>query len=183
MSWTALAAEKDGQEIAGLGMGMNLFGGLAIFLFGMEQMADSLKVVAGERMKLILAKLTTNRFMGAITGAFVTAVIQSSSVTTVLVVGFIPAGLMSMAQSIGVIMGVNIGTTITAQIVAFKVTKTAMLAAIGKPREAVWAAVVDVLFNVFGVLLWVGLIGQLAELVTWMSPVHLELTGSAKLAA
>ena len=65
--------------------------------------------------------------MGAVTGAFVTAVIQSSSVTTVLVVGFITAGLMSMAQSIGVIMGANIGTTITAQIVAFKVTKAALL--------------------------------------------------------
>ena len=108
-------------------MGIKLFGGLALFLFGMEQMADSLKAVAGEKMKTILAKLTTNRFTGAITGALVTAVIQSSSVTTVLVVGFISAGLMSMAQSIGVIMGANIGTTITAQIVAFKVTKYALL--------------------------------------------------------
>ena len=84
------------------------------------------KAVAGERMKIILAKLTTNRFMGAATGAFVTAIIQSSSVTTVLVVGFITAGLMSMSQSIGVIMGANIGTTITAQIIAFKVTKAAL---------------------------------------------------------
>ena len=106
---------------------MKLLGGLALFLYGMEQMADALKAVAGERMKTILAKLTTNRFMGAATGAFVTAIIQSSSVTTVLVVGFITAGLMSMAQSIGVIMGANIGTTITAQIVAFKVTKYALL--------------------------------------------------------
>ena len=114
-------------EIDWLNMGMKLLGGLALFLFGMEQMADALKAVAGERMKIILAKLTTNRFMGAATGAFVTAIIQSSSVTTVLVVGFITAGLMSMAQSIGVIMGANIGTTITAQIVAFKVTKFALL--------------------------------------------------------
>ena len=120
-------AAADSQEMAWGSMAMQLFGGLAIFLFGMEQMADALKAVAGERMKVILAKLTTNRFMGAITGAFVTAVIQSSSVTTVLVVGFITAGLMSMAQSIGVIMGANIGTTITAQIVAFKVTKAALL--------------------------------------------------------
>ncbi|MCP3918867.1 MAG: Na/Pi cotransporter family protein [bacterium] len=102
---------------------MGLFGGLALFLFGMEQMAAALKSVAGERMKTILATLTKNRFMGVLTGAFVTAVIQSSSVTTVLVVGFITAGLMSMAQSIGVIMGANIGTTITAQIIAFKVTQ------------------------------------------------------------
>lgn len=292
-----LAAE-DGGEIAWMTMSMNLFGGLAIFLFGMDQMAEALKAVAGERMKLILAKLTTNRFMGAITGAFVTAVIQSSSVTTVLVVGFITAGLMSMAQSIGVIMGANIGTTITAQIVAFKVTKaallmvavgfgmlffskqerikqyggmlmglgliffgmavmgnamkplrsyqpfldlmasmenpligiaiaaaftgliqsssattgivivmasqgfislpagialafganigtcvTAMLASIGKPREAVRAAVVHVLFNVAGVVVWIGLIDQLADFVTTMSPAHEELTGTAKLAA
>ena len=279
-------------------MGMKLFGGLALFLFGMEQMADALKAVAGERMKLILAKLTTNRFMGAVTGAFVTAIIQSSSVTTVLVVGFITAGLMSLAQSVGVIMGANIGTTITAQIVAFKVTKaallmvgvgfsmlfaskqertkqygamlmglglvffgmsvmsdamkplrsfqpfldlmihmenpivgiliaaaftgliqsssattgivivmasqgfitlpagialafganigtcvTAMLAAIGKPREAVRAAVVHVFFNVGGVLLWIMFIPQLAEFVAWLSPVHPELDGITKLGA
>jgi len=279
-------------------MAMSLFGGLALFLFGMEQMADALKAVAGERMKVILAKLTTNRFMGAATGAFVTAIIQSSSVTTVLVVGFITAGLMSMAQSVGVIMGANIGTTITAQIVAFKVTKaallmvavgfsmlffskqekikqyggmlmglglvffgmsvmsdamkplrsyepfldlmttmenpligilvaaaftgliqsssattgivivmatqgfitlqagialafganigtcvTAMLASIGKPREAVRAAVVHVLFNVFGVLLWIGFIPQLAEVVTWLSPAHPELSGTDRLAS
>jgi phosphate:Na+ symporter len=228
----------------------------------------------------------------------VTAIIQSSSVTTVLVVGFITAGLMSMSQSIGVIMGANIGTTITAQIIAFKVTKaalfmvaagfgmlffskqekirqyggilmglgmvffgmsvmsdamaplrsyqpflhlmahmdnpligilvaaaftglvqsssattgivivmatqgfitlqagialafganigtcvTAMLASIGKPREALRAAVVHVLFNVFGVLLWYRFIPQLAELVTWLSPAHPELSGAARLAA
>ena len=292
----AAAATEGG--IDGMNMGMKLLGGLALFLFGMEQMADALKAVAGERMKVILAKLTTNRFMGAATGAFVTAIIQSSSVTTVLVVGFITAGLMSMAQSIGVIMGANIGTTITAQIVAFKVTKyallmvaggfgmlffskqekikqyggmlmglglvffgmsvmsdamsplrsyqpfldlmtrmdnpligilvaagftaliqsssattgivivmatqgfislpagialafganvgtcvTAMLASIGKPREAVRAAVVHVMFNIFGVLLWVGFIPYLAEFVTWLSPAHAELSGTNKLAA
>ncbi|NNG12325.1 MAG: Na/Pi cotransporter family protein, partial [Halobacteria archaeon] len=121
------AASGTGAEIDWFNMGMALFGGLALFLFGMEQMADSLKAAAGERMKVILAKLTTNRFMGAATGAFVTAVIQSSSVTTVLVVGFITAGLMSMAQSIGIIMGANVGTTITAQIIAFKVTKFALV--------------------------------------------------------
>ena len=120
----ALAADST-AEIAWGTMAMNLFGGLAIFLFGMDQMAEALKAVAGERMKIILARLTTNRFMGAVTGAFVTAVIQSSSVTTVLVVGFITAGLMSLAQSIGVIMGANIGTTVTAwliSILGFKVS-------------------------------------------------------------
>ncbi|MCM8884792.1 MAG: Na/Pi cotransporter family protein [Candidatus Thiodiazotropha sp.] len=279
-------------------MGMKLFGGLALFLFGMEQMADALKAVAGERMKGILAKLTSNRFMGAATGAFVTAVIQSSSVTTVLVVGFITAGLMSLSQSIGVIMGANIGTTITAQIVAFKVTKaallmigvgfsmlfaskqdrikhygamlmglgmvffgmsvmsdamkplrtyqpfldlmismenplvgilvaagftglvqsssattgivivmasqgfitlpagialafganigtcvTAMLASIGKPREAVRAAMVHVIFNVAGVLVWLMFIPHLAEFVTSFSPTHPELSGIERLGA
>ncbi|MES9969297.1 MAG: Na/Pi cotransporter family protein [Candidatus Thiodiazotropha sp.] len=279
-------------------MGMKLFGGLALFLFGMEQMADALKAVAGARMKGILAKLTTNRFMGAVTGAFVTAVIQSSSVTTVLVVGFITAGLMSFSQSIGVIMGANVGTTVTAQIVAFKVTKaallmigvgftmlfaakqerfkhygamlmglglvffgmsimsdgmkplrtyqpfldlmismesplvgilvaagftgliqsssattaivivmasqgfitlpagialafganigtcvTAMLASIGKPREAVRAAVVHVIFNISGVVLWIMFIPQLAEVVTLVSPSHPELSGIDRLGA
>lgn len=297
ISTSAYAAATPG-EIDWAVMGMKLFGGLALFLFGMEQMAESLKAVAGERMKTILAKLTTNRFMGAITGAFVTAVIQSSSVTTVLVVGFITAGLMSLAQSVGVIMGANIGTTITAQIVAFKVTKaallmvgvgffmlfaskqerirqygtmlmglglvffgmsvmsdamkplrtfqpfldlmiqmesplvgiliaaaftgliqsssattgivivmasqgfitlpagialafganigtcvTALLASIGKPREAVRAAIVHVVFNVAGVLIWVAFIDQLAQFVTWMSPAHAELQGTARLAA
>ena len=298
LSVPAFAATHSEQSISWGFMSMNLFGGLAIFLFGMEQMADALKAVAGERMKVILAKLTTNRFMGAMTGAFVTAIIQSSSVTTVLVVGFISAGLMSMAQSIGVIMGANIGTTITAQIVAFKVTKaallmiavgfsmlffskqerikqyggilmglgmvffgmsvmsdamkplrsyqpfldlmvtmespvigiliaaaftslvqsssattgivivmasqgfitlpagialafganigtcvTALLASIGKPREAVRAAFAHVLFNVLGVLLWVGFIDELAALVTTLSPVHEGLTSTEKLAA
>ncbi len=298
----ALAAAPDpvaaSTEMDWWSMGMQLVGGLALFLFGMEQMSDALKAVAGERMRVILAKLTTNRFMGAATGAFVTAVIQSSSVTTVLVVGFITAGLMSMSQSIGVIMGANIGTTITAQIVAFKVTKaalpmiaigfgmlftskqekikhygamlmglgmiffgmsvmseamsplrgyqpfldlmvsmenplvgilvaaaftglvqsssattgivivmasqgfislpagialafganvgtciTAILASLGKPREAVRAAMVHVLFNIFGVLLWVAFIPYLAQFVTSFSPAHADLTGIDKLAA
>jgi len=279
-------------------MAMNLFGGLAIFLFGMEQMADSLKAVAGKRMKSILSKLTSNRFMGAITGAFVTSVIQSSSVTTVLVVGFISAGLMTMTQSVGVIMGANIGTTITAQIVAFKITKaallmigigfftlfsakserfkyygtmlmglgmvffgmsvmseamqplrsyqpfldlmmkmenplygiliaaaftglvqsssattgivivmasqglitlpagialafganigtcvTAILASIGKSREAQRAAVIHVIFNIAGVMLWIAFIDDLADIVRIISPSHYELTGIDRLAA
>ena len=298
LTGAVLAAPAADTDMAWGTMTMGLLGGLALFLFGMNQMADSLKAVAGERMKLILEKLTTNRFMGAATGAFVTAVIQSSSVTTVLVVGFISAGLMSMSQSVSVIMGANIGTTITAQIVAFKVTKaalamiavgfamnaaskhertrqygamlmglglvffgmsvmsdsmkplrtyqpfldlmttmetplvgilvaaaftgliqsssattgivivmasqgfitlptgialafganigtciTAMLASIGKPREAVRAACVHVLFNVLGVVVWIGFISQLAELVTWFSPAHPELSGTDRLAA
>ncbi|KAA3611671.1 MAG: Na/Pi cotransporter family protein [Planctomycetota bacterium] len=277
---------------------MELIGGLAVFLLGMDMMAFALKSVAGDRMRGILAKLTGNRFAGVVTGALVTAVIQSSSVTTVLVVGFITAGLMSLVQSVGVIMGANIGTTITAQIVAFKVTKyallmvamgflvmsmakrqntknkgkgilglglvffgmsimgdamyplrsyqpfldwmaemekpwlgilaaaaftslvqsssattgvvivmatqgfislpagiamsfganigtciTALLAAIGKPREALRAALVHVMFNVAGVALWFAFIHQLADVVQWISPGHSELTGVDKLAA
>ena len=117
-------------EIGAIAMG--LFGGLALFLFGMEQMTDALKAVAGGGMKKLLARLTTNRFKAAFAGAFVTAVIQSSSVTTVLVVGFISAGLLSLTQSIGIILGADIGTTITAQIIAFKITRYALvLVAIG----------------------------------------------------
>ncbi|NOQ69915.1 MAG: Na/Pi cotransporter family protein [Gammaproteobacteria bacterium] len=294
----AAAASSSANEMHWWDMGMKLCGGLALFLFGMEQMSDSLKAVAGDRMKTILATLTKNRFTGAITGAFVTAIIQSSSVTTVLVVGFITAGLMSMSQSIGVIMGANIGTTITAQIVAFKVTKaallmvavgfgmmflshrekikqygamlmglglvffgmsvmsdamkplrtyqpfldlmvqmeapvigiliaagftaliqsssattgivivmasqgfislpagialafganvgtcvTALLASIGKPREALRAAAVHVLFNILGVLVWLGFITHLANFVSWFSPSHPELMGADRLAA
>ena len=277
---------------------IGLIGGLALFLYGMEQMTDALKTVAGEGMKKLLARLTTNRFKAVFAGAFVTAIIQSSSVTTVLVVGFISAGLMTLSQSIGVILGADIGTTVTAQIVAFKVTKyalvlvtigflmqfvgkkekirqygvmtlglglvffgmemmsqathplrsyepfidlmrkmdnpllgtligtvftgiiqsssatmgvvivmaaqgfitleagialvfganigtcvTALLAAIGKPREAVRAAFVHILFKVVGVLIWFGFIDQLAEVVRWISPKHPELSGVARLAA
>jgi phosphate:Na+ symporter len=106
---------------------VGLLGGLALFLYGMGKMSDALKNVAGEKMKDILGMLSNNRIMGLITGAGVTAVIQSSSVTTVMLVGFVSAGLMSLSQTIGVIMGSNIGTTITAQIIAFKVTKYALL--------------------------------------------------------
>ncbi len=262
-----------------------LLGGLALFLFGLDILTKALKALAGGRLKGTLAKLTANRFVGVGTGAAVTAVIQSSSVTTVLMVGLVSAGLMSMTQSVSVIMGANIGTTVTAQILAFKVTKialpmvaagfsmwflsknekirryggmvlgvglvfygmgvmsdamaplrsyppfldfiaavdnrylsvliglaftaiiqsssattgivivmagqglmdlpmaiavilganvgtcvTAALAAIGKPREAVRAAAVHVLFNIAGVLLWLWFIPELAEAARVLSP-------------
>jgi len=104
-----------------------LGGGLALFLFGMRLMTESLKTVAGTGMKNLLAKLTANRFTGALAGAIITAVVQSSSVTTVLVVGFVSAGLLNLSQSIGVILGANVGTTITAQIIAFQVYKYGLL--------------------------------------------------------
>ncbi len=108
-------------------MSMSVCGGLALFLYGMDQLTSALKASAGANLQNILARLTTNRFTGALVGAVVTAIIQSSSVTTVLVVGFVSAGVLTLAQSIGVIMGANIGTTVTAQIIAFKVTQFALL--------------------------------------------------------
>ena len=118
---------SESKEISWFFLVIGLLGGLSLFLYGMERMSDALKNVAGEKMRDILGMLSNNRIMGMITGAVVTAVIQSSSVTTVMLVGFVTAGLMSLSQTIGVIMGSNIGTTITAQIVAFKVTKYALL--------------------------------------------------------
>jgi len=276
---------------------MGLLGGLALFLYGMDQMTEALKSIAGGGMKQLLARLTTNRWRAVFAGAFVTAVIQSSSVTTVLVVGFISAGLLTLPQSIGIILGADIGTTITAQIIAFKITKyallliaigfgllflaerkkvqqygtmlmgfgliffgmqlmsdstqplrtyepfiqlmhdlnnplvgvligtiftgiiqsssatmgviivlasqgfitleagialalganigtcvTALLAAIGKPAEAVRAAIVHVLFKVVGVIIWFAFIGQLAAVVRLISPSAPHLTGAARLA-
>ena len=275
-----------------------LIGGLALFLFGMDLMTRALQSTAGDYMKNILGSLTRNRFLGVGTGTFVTAVIQSSSVTTVVLVGFITAGLMSLSQSVAVIMGANIGTTITAQILAFNVSRlalpivalgfaiaftarhnerrqagmailglglvfygmgimssgleplrnfdpfirfmvslhqplfgvlvgaaftaviqsssattgilivlasqgllqlesaialamganigtcvTAALASIGKPREAVRAACVHILFNVAGVVIWIGLIPQLAHIAQAISPAHTELVGMDRLAA
>ena len=295
----ALAGVTDETNpINWLKLGMGLFGGLAMFLFGMEQMSDGLKSAAGDTLKDVLARLTKNRFMGALTGAFVTAILNSSSVTTVLVVGFISAGFMTLAQSVGVIMGANIGSTVTAQIVAFNVTQyalilvavgffmlfaakrekikyygmmimglglvfygmgvmgdamtplrsyqpfldlmvkmenpllgiligaiftglvqssaattgiaivmatgglislpagialafganigtcvTALLASMGKPVEAKRAAMVHVLFNIAGVVLWVMFIPQLAEFIVAVSPASPELTGKARMAA
>jgi len=103
-----------------------LLGGLGLFLFGMKIMSEGLQKIAGSRMRKILAALTDNRLIGTLVGIAVTAIIQSSSATTVMVVGFVNAGLMSLVQSIGVILGANIGTTITAQLIAFKITKFAL---------------------------------------------------------
>ena len=99
-----------------------LIGGLALFLFGMNSMSDALQKAAGDKMKKILGFLTRNPIMGALAGALVTAVLQSSSATTVMVIGFVSAGLMSLPQAISVIFGANIGTTMTAQLMAFKIS-------------------------------------------------------------
>ena len=101
---------------------LGLTGGLALFLGGLQLLSEGMKKAAGETMRIVLAKLTTNRFKGALTGAFVTGVLNSSTVTTLLVVGFISGGMMTLAQSVGVIMGANIGSTVTAQLLAFNLS-------------------------------------------------------------
>jgi len=118
-------------------MGMNfpafiivVIGGLAIFIFGMKNMSDGLQMVAGEKMKNILQLFAKNRFVAVAAGALVTAMVQSSSATTVMVVGFVNAGLLNLFQSIGIVFGANIGTTITAQMIAFKLNELAMPAII-----------------------------------------------------
>ncbi|MCF6288105.1 MAG: Na/Pi cotransporter family protein [Proteobacteria bacterium] len=298
LSNSVSATEITPDTINWLNMAKGMFGGLALFLFGMEQMSNALKSALGDQMKVLLAKLTRNRFTAALTGAFVTAVIQSSSVTTVLVVGFVSAGMMTLTQTVGVIMGANVGTTITAQIVAFKVEElalwmiaigffmlfiskheklkyygsmimglgliffgmslmgegmtplrsyapflelmsqmdnvffgvlvgalftalvqsssattaivitmaaqglisleagialslganigtcvTAQLAALGKSRNALRAAMVHLLFNVIGVLIWLPFVSLLASWVIGFSPTHPELEGIARMGA
>ncbi len=100
---------------------MGLLGGLALFLYGMQMMSSGLESAAGNRMKQILEKLTANRFLGVLVGAGITAIIQSSSATTVMVVGFVNSGMMTLRQAVWIIMGANIGTTITGQLIALDV--------------------------------------------------------------
>ncbi|MDD8044630.1 MAG: Na/Pi cotransporter family protein [Verrucomicrobiota bacterium] len=293
-----VAPESAPPVVDWFAMWSGLLGGIALFLFGMDRMAKSLQSVAGSSMKFLLGKLTQNSLLGALTGAFVTAILNSSTITTVLLVGFISAGLLTLQQSIGVIMGANIGSTFTAQIIAFNVSRyapliiaagflwestsrhehrriqgtlvmglgliffgmglmggamaplrdytpfvewmvrmehptagiltgavftalihssatttgiaivmaseglitlpagialalganigtcvTAVIASVGKPVDARRASVAHVLFNVFGVLIWAGLIPQLADIVTRISPQYPDLTGTARLAA
>lgn len=108
---------------------VGLLGGLALFLYGMHMMSVGLENAAGNKMKLILEKLTANRFIGVLVGALGTAVIQSSSATTVMVVGFVNSGMMNLRQAVWVIMGANIGTTITGQLIALDVGKIAPIIA------------------------------------------------------
>ena len=107
----------------------SLLGGLALFLYGMQMMSNGLEAAAGNKMKQILEKLTANRFLGVLVGAGITAVIQSSSATTVMVVGFVNSGMMTLQQAVWIIMGANIGTTITGQLIALDVGAVAPLLA------------------------------------------------------
>ena len=108
---------------------LTLVGSLGLFLYGMKLMSEALQKVAGDKMRNILSAMTSNRFMGVLTGFLITAIIQSSSATTVMMVSFVNAGLLSLIQSIGVIMGANIGTTVTAwliSILGFKIKISAI---------------------------------------------------------
>lgn len=109
---------------------LSLLGGLALFLYGMQMMSSGLEAAAGNKMKSILEKLTSNRIRGVLVGAAITAVIQSSSATTVMVVGFVNSGLMTLQQAVWIIMGANIGTTITGQLIALDIGAVAPLFAI-----------------------------------------------------
>jgi phosphate:Na+ symporter len=114
------------SELDYFALANGLIGGLALFLYGMRKLTEALSMAAGDKLQRMLARLTTNRFSAAGAGALITAVIQSSSITTVMVVSFVSAGVLGFSQSVGVIVGANIGTTITAQIIAFKVTAFAL---------------------------------------------------------
>ncbi len=129
---------------------IGLLGGLALFLYGMNMMSDGLEAAAGNKMKMILEKLTSNRFLAVIVGAVVTAVVQSSSATTVMVVGFVNSGLMTLNQAVWLIMGANIGTTITGQLVALDVgaiaplfcfAGVAMISFLKNPKIHNWAMI------------------------------------------
>ncbi|MBO9514574.1 MAG: Na/Pi cotransporter family protein [Variovorax sp.] len=276
----------------------SLLGGLALFLFGLELLTDGFKTIAGPKLQTILGRMTANRFRGVVAGGVVTAILNSSTITTVLMVGFVSAGLMTLAQTVPMIMGANIGSTFTAQIIAFNVSAlapfmlaigflgrafatrellrqlgsvllgfgllflgiqfmsdathplrtyqpfidamqnmkgpllgivvgavftaivqssaatlaiiialgaqglmpleagialilganvgtcgTALLAAIGRPPEALQVGIVHLLFNVLGVLFFVFIIPQLADFVRAISPSSPELEGAARLAA
>ena len=115
------------QEINWFKSILELFGGLALFLYGMDLMSLGMKKFAGNKMRSILALITKNRLVGLITGAFVTVIVQSSSATTVMLVGFVQAQLLTFKQTLGVILGSDIGTTVTTQLIAFNVTEHALL--------------------------------------------------------
>ncbi|MCD4677108.1 MAG: Na/Pi cotransporter family protein [Desulfobacula sp.] len=123
----ALAQTAGSQDISWKQIFIGIAGGLAFFLYGMDKMSNGMKTTAGNKMRSILASLTKNRVIALIVGAFVTMVIQSSSATTVMLVSFVQAGLLNFVQSMGVILGADIGTTITAQMIAFKLTDYALL--------------------------------------------------------
>ena len=126
-SYLYAGSSSSNNEISLFLITTGLLGGLGMFLYGMEMMSDGMKMTAGDSMRSILEKLTSNRYIAVFIGAFVTMVIQSSSATTVMLVSFVNSGLLGFTQALGVVLGSNIGSTVTAQIVAFKITDYALL--------------------------------------------------------
>ena len=126
-SYLYAGSSSSNNEISLFLIITGLLGGLGMFLYGMEMMSDGMKMTAGDSMRSILEKLTSNRYIAVFIGAFVTMVIQSSSATTVMLVSFVNSGLLGFTQALGVILGSNIGSTVTAQIVAVKITDYALL--------------------------------------------------------
>jgi phosphate:Na+ symporter len=154
---TPSPAEIEPIRLNLLEMGGLLIGGLALFLLGLEFMTGGLKAIAGARLQALLGVLTASRFRGVLAGAFITALLNSSTITTVLMVGFVSAGLMTLAQSVPMIMGANIGSTVTAQIIAFDVSKlTPFMLAIGFLLHAFSKR--DLLRQSGGVILGLGLL-------------------------
>ncbi|MBN2417841.1 MAG: Na/Pi cotransporter family protein [Deltaproteobacteria bacterium] len=168
----SLAVTIDSYDIPWGMLVIGMLGGLALFLYGMEKMSVGMKKTAGNKMRSILAALTKNRVMALIIGAFVTMVIQSSSATTVMLVSFVQAGLMSFTQSLGVILGADIGTTVTAQLIAFKLTDYALLmVAIGFGIQM--TAKKDHLKNIGEIIFGFGILFYGMKLMSdTMSPLH-----------
>ena len=146
-----LAKQGRGNETMTITNALSLLGGLALFLYGMQMMSSGLEAAAGNQMKRILERLTSNRILGVLVGAGITAVIQSSSATTVMVVGFVNSGMMTLRQAVWIIMGANIGTTITGQLIALDVGVIAPLLAfvgvalvvfIKRPSVRYWGQIV-----------------------------------------
>ena len=109
---------------------LGIFGGIALFLFGIKMMGTGIERLAGSKLKKILEKLTSNRFLGLVVGTLITGIIQSSNAVSVMTVGFVNAGLMPLENAAGVIMGANVGTTITGQLIAFKIDSIAAIIAL-----------------------------------------------------
>ena len=147
-----------------MGMLFALFGGLAMFLYGMDRMSRALQRAAGDAMKRLLARLTATPLLGVLTGLAVTAVLQSSSAATVMVIGFVSAGLLELPRAVAVIYGINIGTTVTA-----------LLACIGQGKNAARAALAHSCFNLSGSLLAAVLLPWFVRLVELISPKGPEL--------
>jgi phosphate:Na+ symporter len=122
----AEAIESSDSSIEWSPLFLGLFAGLALFLYGLELLSDGLKTIAGNQLKNLLERFTSNRIKAALTGGLITALVQSSSITTVLTVGFVSAGLMGLTQSVGVIMGANVGSTLTAQVIAFDIEQASL---------------------------------------------------------